>query len=259
MQLPEVRLEGRDLRRLGEREIRRIRGDDIAMVFQEPMTSLDPAFTIGSQITETVHAHRTISKEAARDLAIEMLERVGIANAARRVQDYPYQFSGGMRQRVMLAMALVLEPKLLIADEPTTALDVTTQAQFLDLVMRLRDELRMAVLLITHDLGVVHEIADRVAVMYAGELVESGTVEEIFNRPQHPYTQGLLRSMPGLADRTRRLPSIRGRVVELSALPPACRFAPRCENRIERCEETHPAMERDDGGRELRCFNPSPF
>lgn len=254
-----LRLEDRDLRRLSEREMRRMRGDEIAMVFQEPMTSLDPAFTIGSQITETVHAHRSTSKAAARDLAIEMLERVGISNAARRVDDYPYQFSGGMRQRVMLAMALVLEPKLLIADEPTTALDVTTQAQFLDLVMRLHDELHMAVLLITHDLGVVNEIADRVAVMYAGELVESGTVQEIFNHPQHPYTQGLLRSMPGLADRTRRLPSIPGRVVELSALPPACRFAPRCENRIERCMETHPTMEGDAGGRELRCFNPSPF
>jgi peptide/nickel transport system ATP-binding protein/oligopeptide transport system ATP-binding protein len=229
------------------------------MVFQEPMTSLDPSFTIGSQMTETIIAHGAGTKKQARARASELLERVGIPRAETRLDDYPHQFSGGMRQRVMLATALLLEPRLLIADEPTTALDVTIQAQILDLIARLRDELGMSVILITHNLGVVYEIADRVAVMYAGEIVESGTVATIFDDPRHPYTQGLLRSMPDLTSPGDRLPVIAGRVPELTELPPACRFAPRCPNRIPRCDETHPELERSDDNRQLRCYNPTRF
>ncbi len=254
-----VLLDGRDLLTLSDSAMRRVRGKDVSMVFQEPMTSLDPAFSIGHQLMETIRVHSRFGEGKTRSRALEMLERVDIPNAARRMEDYPHQFSGGMRQRVMLAIALVLEPKLLIADEPTTALDVTIQAQILELIAQLRDELGMSVILITHNLGVVHEIADRVAVMYAGEIVEIASVREIFDDPGHPYTQGLLRSMPGLAERGRRLPVIAGRVPELYALPPACRFAPRCPNRIARCDESHPELERVESGHALRCYNPTPF
>jgi oligopeptide/dipeptide ABC transporter ATP-binding protein len=252
-------LDGRDLLGLSEREMRAVRGKDVAMVFQEPMTSLDPSFTVGYQLTETYRAHRAGSKAEARARAIEMLERVGIPRADSRLDDYPHEFSGGMRQRVMIAAALMLDPKLLIADEPTTALDVTIQAQILDLIRGLRDELGMSVVLITHNLGVVHEIADRVAVMYAGEIVETGTIDDIFDDPRHPYTQGLLSSMPDLTPPGGRLPVIVGRVPDLTALPQACRFAPRCPNRIARCDEEHPPLERSGERRELRCFNPTPF
>jgi peptide/nickel transport system ATP-binding protein/oligopeptide transport system ATP-binding protein len=223
------------------------------------MTSLDPSFTIGSQLTETYRAHGAGSKAEARARAIEMLERVGIPRAASRLDDYPHQFSGGMRQRVVIATALMLEPKVLIADEPTTALDVTIQAQILELIRGLRDELGMSVVLITHNLGVVHEIADRLAVMYAGEIVETGTIDQIFDDPRHPYTQGLLSSMPDLTPPGARLPVIVGRVPDLTALPPACRFAPRCPNRIPRCDAEHPDLERVDDRRELRCYNPKRF
>ncbi len=252
-------LDGRDLLTLSGVAMRRVRGRDISMVFQEPMTSLDPAFTIGHQLVETIRVHTRLDGGEARSRAAEMLERVGIPNAARRMEDFPHQFSGGMRQRVMLAIALVLEPKLLIADEPTTALDVTIQAQILELIAQLRDQLGMSVLLITHNLGVVYEIADLVAVMYAGEIVELAPVREIFENPRHPYTQGLLRSMPGLASRGRKLPVIAGRVPELHALPPACRFAPRCPNRLDRCDEAHPALAAIGSGHALRCYNPTPF
>jgi oligopeptide/dipeptide ABC transporter ATP-binding protein len=251
-------LDGRDLVGLPEREMRAVRGKDLAMVFQEPMTSLDPSFTIGSQMTETVRAHGAGSKEEARAKAVEMLERVGIPRAASRLDDYPHQFSGGMRQRVMIATALLLEPKVLIADEPTTALDVTIQAQILDLIRGLRDDLGMSVVLITHNLGVVHEVADRVAVMYAGEIVESATRDAIFDDPRHPYTQGLLSSMPDLTSPGARLPVIAGRVPDLTSLPRACRFAPRCPNRVARCDDEHPTLERIDE-RELRCYNPKRF
>ena len=254
-----VLLQGRDLLALSEREMRSVRGRDVAMIFQEPMTSLDPSFTIGDQLTETIVAHGAGSKSVARARAIEMLERVGIPRAASRLGDYPHQFSGGMRQRVMIATALLLEPKVLIADEPTTALDVTIQAQILELLKRLRDELGMSVILITHNLGVVYEIAERVAVMYAGELVESGPVASIFGDPRHPYTQGLLCSMPDLTPPGERLPVIVGRVPELTELPAACRFAPRCPNRIPRCDQEHPNLERTHERRELRCYNPTPF
>ena len=228
------------------------------MVFQEPMTSLDPAFTVGQQLVEAIRAHGRVPRSDARARALEMLDLVGIPNPTKRLDSYPHQFSGGMRQRAMLAIALALEPKLLIADEPTTALDVTIQAQILELVARLRDELGMSVLLITHNLAVVHEIADRVAVMYAGEIVENGPVATIFDDPQHPYTQGLLRSMPGLTPRGEYLAVIPGRVPELHQLPSGCRFAPRCPNRIERCA-LHPDLRRVTPGHELRCTNPTPF
>jgi oligopeptide/dipeptide ABC transporter ATP-binding protein len=252
-------LDGRDILALGRRQMRSVRGNELAMVFQEPMTSLDPAFTTGDQIVETVKAHSKSSTSAARQRAIETLERVGIANAARRIDDYPHQFSGGMRQRVMLAIALVMRPKVLIADEPTTALDVTIQAQILELISTLRDELGMSVILITHNLGVVNEIADRVAVMYAGEIVESGPTAAILHDPRHPYTQGLLRSMPGMVARGSKLSVIPGRVPELHDLPAACRFAPRCGNRIARCEQEHPPLAPIAPDHELRCFNPTPF
>jgi peptide/nickel transport system ATP-binding protein/oligopeptide transport system ATP-binding protein len=238
--------------------MRRLRGKEVSMVFQEPMTSLDPAFTVGQQLVEAIRAHRRVPRSAARARALEMLDLVGIPNPTKRLDGYPHQFSGGMRQRAMLAIALALEPKLLIADEPTTALDVTIQAQILELVARLRDELGMSVLLITHNLAVVHEIADRVAVMYAGEIVENGPVAAIFDDPQHPYTQGLLRSMPGLTPRGEYLAVIPGRVPELHQLPSGCRFAPRCPNRIERCA-LHPDLRRVAPGHELRCTNPTPF
>jgi peptide/nickel transport system ATP-binding protein len=254
-----VLLDGVDLVSLGAGEMRRVRGKDVSMVFQEPMTSLDPAFTIGEQIIETVRAHERIGKDEARKRAVEMLERVEIPNAARRAHDYPHQFSGGMRQRVMLAIALVMRPKLVIADEPTTALDVTIQAQILDLLDELRRALSLSVMLITHNLGVVHSVADRVAVMYAGEVVEVAPVGEIFDDPQHPYTQGLLRSMPSLATRGSDLPVIPGRVPELAEMPTGCRFAPRCANRIDACTQSHPTLTRTGPLRELRCYNPSAF
>jgi peptide/nickel transport system ATP-binding protein len=249
-------LDGVDLLALREPAMRRVRGDDVAMVFQEPMTSLDPSFTIGFQLVETLKAHRRIRQAEARTRAIDALGRVGIPSPARRINDYPNQFSGGMRQRVMIAMALLLEPKLLIADEPTTALDVTIEAQILDLLASLRAELGMSVLLITHNLGVVNEIADRVAVMYAGEIVESGPVRTIFEAPRHPYTQGLMRSLPDLSTPRSRLPVIAGSVPRLGHFARACRFAPRCPNRIEVCEGEHPELVRDADGRELRCYNP---
>jgi oligopeptide/dipeptide ABC transporter ATP-binding protein len=200
-----------------------------------------------------------VGKEQARERAVKMLERLGIPNAERRIDDYPHQFSGGMRQRVMLALALIMYPKLLLADEPTTALDVTIQAQILDLISELRAEMGLSVVLITHNLGVVHEIADRLAVMYAGEIVEIGTVEEIFANPRHPYTQGLLKSMPYLTTREKELHVIPGRVPELWAMPKACRFAARCPNRIQTCVESHPALERIEPDHELRCYNPSDY
>jgi oligopeptide transport system ATP-binding protein len=252
-------LEGTDLLTLSDRQMRRVRGKDIAMVFQEPMTSLDPSFTVGYQLAETIRAHRAGTRAQAKARAVELLERVGIPRAASRLDDYPHQFSGGMRQRVMIAMALLLEPKVLIADEPTTALDVTIQAQILDLLAGLRSELGMSVILITHNLGVVHEIADRVAVMYGGEIVETGPVRSMFDDPRHPYMQGLLRSMPDLTDPGGRLPVIVGRVPDLTALPAACRFAPRCPNRLAKCDQSHPDLESVDERRELRCYNPTPF
>jgi oligopeptide/dipeptide ABC transporter ATP-binding protein len=254
-----VRFDDRDLLAVSVRQMRRLRGKEISMVFQEPMTALDPAFTIGYQLIETLNAHESMSRAEVKDRSIQMLNRVGITNAAARLNDYPHQFSGGMRQRVMLAMALLMRPKLLLADEPTTALDVTVQSQILDLIAELQDEMNLSVILITHNLAVVHEIADRVAVMYAGEIVELAPTRQIFDNPMHPYTQGLLLSMPDLARRREELHIIRGRVPELNSLPPACRFAPRCPNRIAICGEKHPPFESVEVNHELRCYNPTRF
>ena len=239
-----VRLEGRELVGLPESAMRGIRGARIGMIFQDPLSSLNPVLTIGRQITESLETHRGITGGAARQRAVELLELVGIPNAGRRVKEYPHQFSGGMRQRAMIAMALACEPSLLIADEPTTALDVTIQAQILELLRSLREELGMAVLIITHDLGVVAGFADRVAVMYAGRIVETGLTEEVLEHPKHPYTVGLLRSMPRL-DRVRqaRLTPIEGSPPDLAADLVGCAFAPRCHWRLEVCRTVDPPLE----------------
>ena len=234
-----VRLRGDELLEAGDDRLRDVRGEQVAMVFQDPMTSFNPVYRIGDQIVEAIRAHRDeTGKGEAHERAVEMLDSVGIPNAARRVDDYPHEFSGGMRQRAMIAMALALEPEVLIADEPTTALDVTVQAQILALLGRLNRERGLATILITHDLGVVAEVADRVLVMYAGRVVEQGTLDEIFYDPQHPYTWGLMGSLTRL-DRPRpeRLPQIGGAPPSLLDLPPGCSFRPRCPHEFGRCAE----------------------
>jgi peptide/nickel transport system ATP-binding protein/oligopeptide transport system ATP-binding protein len=224
----QVLFEGRDLLKLSEPEMRKVRGKDVAMIFQEPMTSLNPVYTVGDQIVEAVALHQRVSSRQARNIAEEALREVGIADPRRRLDTYPHQLSGGMRQRVMIAMALACRPKLLIADEPTTALDVTIQAQILELLRRIQRETGMAILLITHDLGVVAENADVVAVMYASKIVEFAGVEDLFDRPQHPYTEGLFRSMPKLGAYAQRLDTIPGTVPNPAKFPPGCKFHPRC-------------------------------
>ena len=235
----EITFEGEDLLNASESRMREIRGDDIAMIFQDPMTSLNPVYTVGEQIAEALRLHRNMSRPEARAAAIKAMDEVAIPDAARRVGDYPHQLSGGMRQRVMIAMALACNPELLIADEPTTALDVTIQAQILELLNELRRTRRLAVLLITHDLGVVAEVADRVCVMYTGKIVEESPVGEIFEYPKHPYTRGLLKSVPMLSahhiEKVTRLQTIEGTVPSPTALPDGCHFAPRCEYRMEKC------------------------
>jgi oligopeptide/dipeptide ABC transporter ATP-binding protein len=238
----EILFEGRDLLKLSPGELRQMRGAAIGMIFQEPMTSLNPVFTIGDQISETVRVHERIGAQAARNRAIEMLAKVGIPSPERRVDDYPHQLSGGMRQRVMIAMALSCSPKLLLADEPTTALDVTIQAQILDLLRDLQQEFHMAIVIITHNMGVIAEFADRVAVMYAGRIAEQGPVEQIFDAPAHPYTIGLLSSTPDMISEVPRLRTIPGTLPSLYELPRGCRFAPRCSRRIDACETGRPAM-----------------
>jgi oligopeptide/dipeptide ABC transporter ATP-binding protein len=234
---------GRDLMTLDEHDLRQVRGNEISMIFQEPMTSLNPVYTVGDQIGEAVRLHRKVSKRQSLDRALEMLHLVGIPSAAKRLDDYPHQLSGGMRQRVMIAMALCCDPRLLIADEPTTALDVTIQAQILELMRSLRDRLGMAILLITHDLGVVAEMADDVAVMYAGRVVESGPVGAIFASPQHPYTEALLHSIPLLGmTQAEPLKVIHGMVPSPLEWPNGCRFAPRCEYAFERCQIDDPPL-----------------
>ena len=239
-----ILFEGRDLAALEESELEKIRGNDISMIFQEPMTSLNPVFTVGDQIAEAVQLHQKRRRARRRmDRAVEMMQLVGIPSPAQRVQDYPHQLSGGMRQRVMIAMALSCNPKLLIADEPTTALDVTVQAQILELMKELRERLGMAILLITHDLGVVAEMVDEVAVMYAGRIVERGPVADIFASPQHPYTEALLDSIPLLGMRySQPLKAIRGVVPSPLEWPPACRFAPRCDYVFAKCLEEDPPL-----------------
>ncbi len=237
----EIVFAGRDLAKLTDREMERVRGNEISMIFQEPMTSLNPVYPVGEQIAEAVRAHRDVDRKEADDRAREMLELVGISEPERRRKDYPHQLSGGMRQRVMIGMALACDPKLIIADEPTTALDVTIQAQILDLLIDLRERLGMSILLITHDLGVVAEMCDHVIVMYAGRVVESGPVLDVFNSPQHPYTEALLQSIPVLGmTQLEPLRVIRGAVPSPLDWPEGCRFAPRCDYAFERCSEQPP-------------------
>ena len=251
-----VSFRGRELNGLDDDQLRDVRGEQIAMVFQDPMCSLNPVYRIGDQITEMIHAHRDVSKDEASARAVELLRLVGIPNPERRVRSYPHEFSGGMRQRVMIAMALSLEPAMLIADEPTTALDVTVQAQILRLIDELNRNRDLAVVLITHDLGVVAEVADRVVVMYAGQIVEDATLDEIFYDAQHPYTWGLLGSLTRLDQpRGGRLPQIAGQPPSLLAPPTGCRFAPRCPHAFEKCDEPPPLEARLKGRAHLdRCW-----
>ena len=242
-----------DLAKQSDKYMQTIRGKDIAMIFQEPMTSLNPVIKVGEQIAETVRVHTGASKKEAWNKAVEMMDHVGIATPERRAEQYPHQMSGGMRQRAMIAMALACEPKLLIADEPTTALDVTIQAQILRLMRKLQKEFNTAILFITHDLGVVAEMADRVAVMYLGTLVEEAAVEQIFYRPQHPYTQGLLRSVPDVSKKAKRLNQITGTVPTLSNMPKGCPFHPRCEKATAKCQKQVPKL-RDIAGHKVACF-----
>ncbi len=248
----QVMYKGADLMEASESRMQDIRGAEMAMIFQDPMTSLNPVYKVGWQIAEQLQAHESLSKSAARGRTIELLRAVGIPNPEVRVDDYPHQFSGGMRQRVMIAMALSCNPDLLIADEPTTALDVTIQAQILDVIARLKSEFNSAVVLITHDMGVVAEVADRVIVMYAGRVVEHGTKEEVFNDPQHPYTWGLLGSIPRLdRPRPKRLTAIPGNPPSLVNLPDGCHFAPRCRHKFDRCLVDDPELTDTAGGGHL--------
>ena len=245
-----------DLLTLSEEEMRKIRGDRIAMIFQEPMTSLNPVYTVGDQIGEAVKIHQKKSRRESREVAIGMLKKVGIPNPDKRVDDYPHQMSGGMRQRVMIAMALSCHPELLIADEPTTALDVTIQAQILELIHQLIDEMGMSLLLITHDLGIVAENADSVAVMYAGNIVEQASVKSIFAHPKHPYTKGLLESVPRLkGEKGEKLFSIPGTVPNLALLPRGCAFQDRCERVAADCRENFPQL-LGEASHRARCFYP---
>jgi peptide/nickel transport system ATP-binding protein len=248
-----IELEGRNLVGLAESELSNLRGNAMSMVFQEPMSSLNPAYTVGDQIRETVRRHRKVSRKQAHQRAVEMLDLVGIPNAARRVNSYPHEFSGGMRQRVMIAMALSCDPSLLIADEPTTALDVTIQAQILDLLKAMQAELGMAILFITHDLGVVADICDEVMVMYAGQIVERSEIFGLYRKPQHPYSEGLLSAMPQIGGRHEELTSIPGSTPAPWAMPDGCRFHPRCSYSSEICTQGDPQLVELDGGRASRC------
>lgn len=248
-----ILFEGKDLTKASKKELRRIRGDQLAMIFQEPMTSLNPLFTIGNQLIEVVRIHRKVNKKEARQQALEMLNKVGISREGI-LDDYPHQLSGGMRQRVMIAMAMMLNPKLLIADEPTTALDVTIQAQILDLMKGLNKEFGTSILLITHDLGVVAEMCDRIVVMYAGQIVEETDRFRLFRNPKHPYTQGLMNSIPKLDDNKDRLYSIPGQVPNPLHMPSGCRFAPRCEHAMEICHQQIPELLPVVEGHLSRCW-----
>jgi oligopeptide/dipeptide ABC transporter ATP-binding protein len=259
----EIVFAGRDLLKLSNAEMRDVRGNDVAMIFQDPMTSLNPVFTVGAQIAEALRLHRKLSRTDARKAAVGAMREVSIPDSELRANDYPHQLSGGMRQRVMIAMALACDPKLLIADEPTTALDVTIQAQILELLDHLRKTRELAVLLITHDLGVVAEVADRVAVMYTGKIVEESPVDELFARPKHPYTEGLLRSVPKLTAKDvvkqERLQTIEGMVPRPNALPPGCHFEPRCPYAMPRCREGEIPLYPAGEGVVVRCvlYDPS--
>jgi peptide/nickel transport system ATP-binding protein/oligopeptide transport system ATP-binding protein len=250
----EVVFAGQTLTRMTDREMQRIRGPGISMIFQEPMTSLNPVFPIGDQIMETIAAHERLPQAELRRRAIAMLDRVGIPSAARRMDDYPHQMSGGQRQRVMIAIALACNPRLLIADEPTTALDVTIQAQILDLLMDLRDEFGMGVIIITHNMGVIAETADRVLVMYAGRVIEEAPVATIFDRPLHPYTRGLLDCVPSLTEDRARLVAIPGTLPDPARRPPGCAFAPRCGHAQPACSAAIPPLETPEPGHRVACL-----
>lgn len=250
----EILFDGKNLTQLEEKEMERVRGNDISMIFQEPMTSLNPVFTIGDQIMEAITLHQGVGRTEARRRTIEMLDRVQIPSPETRIDAYPHQLSGGMRQRAMIAMALSCQPKLLIADEPTTALDVTIQAQILRLLKEIQRQMGMAVMLITHDLGVVSEIADRVAVMYAGRIFEYGPIEAIFREIRNPYTKGLMNSIPSLTERKRRLDAIPGQVPNAMDLPVGCKFHPRCHLAIEDCKKEEPPLFQTNGDHFSRCI-----
>jgi peptide/nickel transport system ATP-binding protein len=251
-------LEGRELLELSRAEMTQIRGNRISMIFQEPMTSLNPVFTIGNQISEAIRLHQKLSKKTSVEKTVEMLGRVGIPSPEKRIFDYPHQLSGGMRQRAMIAMALACHPRLLIADEPTTALDVTIQAQILDLMRKLQEDLDMAIIFISHDLGVIAEMASRVLVFYAGKIVEGADAQEIFSHPEHPYTQGLLQSVltveHGLQKPRRRLPEIPGMVPNLFHLPKGCKFSPRCPFAKTVCHQDEPAWRKTTPGHFIACW-----
>lgn len=248
----EILYKDEDLLKKSPEALRHLRGNEISMIFQEPMTSLNPVKRIGDQLAESIMLHMHLNKKEALKRAAKMLEMVGIPSPTQRIKDYPHQMSGGMRQRVMIAMALCCDPKLLIADEPTTALDVTIQAQILDIIERLKDELGMGVLLITHDLGVVAEVASRVVVMYYGRIVEEASVEELFDHPLHPYTEGLLASIPKVEEEKERLYAIKGMVPNPMDLPQGCSFAQRCEKCMAKCKEEMPSL-KEINGRKVRC------
>ena len=251
----QIRFEGRDLLSLSRDEMEKIRGNEIAMIFQEPMTALNPVFTCGFQIAEVLRLHQGLDRAAAKNRAVELMRMVGIPLPEKRVNSFPHQLSGGMRQRVMIAMALACQPKLLIADEPTTALDVTIQAQIMELINELRDRLNMALILITHDMGVVAEMAERVIVMYAGDAVEKADVKTLFRHPLHPYTQGLLNSIPRLDEERDELVAIEGTVPGLFDMPKGCRFGPRCALCTERCVREDPPLVDVGGNHWVRCFH----
>jgi len=251
----DILLEGKSVLSLKEKEMQAIRGYDIAMIFQDALSSLNPVFTIGDQIMETLRIHQNMDKEKAREETIEMLRLVGIPAPDKRVDQYPHELSGGMRQRAMIAIALACHPKVLIADEPTTALDVTIQAQIMELIKKLNEELDMGVMLITHDLAVVAETCSRVVVMYLGQIVEEGDVMDLFDNPLHPYTNGLMRSIPKLdGERQDRLYMIKGMVPLLSQIPKGCRFAPRCPYATDKCRKEMPELKTIEGNQKVRCF-----
>ncbi|MDP3488002.1 MAG: ABC transporter ATP-binding protein [Bacillota bacterium] len=252
----EILFDGKNLLNLTQQEMRHIRGNDIGMIFQEPMTSLNPVFTIGNQIAEAIMLHQMVSASEARAKGIDMLRRVEIPIPEKRFDEYPHQLSGGMRQRVMIAMALSCNPKLLIADEPTTALDVTIQAQILDLMRGLRKSLGMSIMLITHDLGVVASMADRVVVMYAGKVVEEATVQDVFKKPMHPYTHGLLNSIPHLDHDVEKLHVITGTVPNMLYLPEGCRFGPRCPYAQDKCRQEQPTLNASGPEHKVSCWYP---
>ncbi|MFB4163659.1 ABC transporter ATP-binding protein [Alteribacillus sp. JSM 102045] len=249
-----MKLEGKELLQLSHKQMNKVRGNEIGMIFQEPLTSLNPVFTVGMQIAEPLRKHKKMKKKEAYKKAVELLKMVGFPNAEQTVNEYPHQLSGGMRQRVVIAIAMACNPKLLIADEPTTALDVTIQAQILDLMKELKEQTNSAILMITHDLGVVAEMADKIMVMYGGQIIEKATVKELFNNPKHPYTVGLLASMPRIEDEKERLESIQGTVPPSHSFPEGCRFAPRCKHAMDACTKAVPELIESENNHKVRCI-----